>query len=399
MRLTNIQKREKINEFLDRPGSEVKTIRQVVRGLEDEGVHISDTLVKAVRAERAESPPVEPTPLFRAEVVEVDEKGTSIVCTLGGNQKMIVDKVEPVINSTQVQQFTFPLTNQTVRIVDRDGENWYIAKDICDVLEHSNTSMALQGLDDDERDTINIAYGTSGNPNVAIISEPGLYRLLAVSRKPVAKPFQRWLYHEVLPSIRKTGGYGQQKQVPVTFDLNNLDPDAMLEALISVQQLRKQEKAKQIELSGNVKQLEEKNTKLVSEVADLHDHLDALGSEVEELKPKAQVLDQLTKENKVGMLPREVAGIIGVGQKEIAYQLTTPTHKGGLGLCYRIGKNARLHPYSQYGETGLGYFYVALGKPATNGQQYPQTYITTKGLEFIRQRFNEGGPSTLSIAR
>ena len=189
------------------------------------------------------------------------------------------------------------------------------------------------------------------------------------------------------------------KPVPVTFDLNNLDPDAMLEALISVQQLRKQEKAKQIELSGNVKQLEEKNTKLVSEVADLHDHLDALGSEVEELKPKAQVLDQLTKENKVGMLPREVAGIIGVGQKEIAYQLTTPTHKGGLGLCYRIGKNARLHPYSQYGETGLGYFYVALGKPATNGQQYPQTYITTKGLEFIRQRFNEGGPSTLSIAR
>ena len=67
------------------------------------------------------------------------------------------------------------------------------------------------------------------------------------------------------------------KPVPVTFDLNNLDPDAMLEALISVQQLRKQEKAKQIELSGNVKQLEEKNTKLVSEVADLHDHLDALG--------------------------------------------------------------------------------------------------------------------------
>ena len=67
------------------------------------------------------------------------------------------------------------------------------------------------------------------------------------------------------------------KPVPVTFDLNNLDPDAMLEALISVQQLRKQEKAKQIELSANVKQLEEKNTKLVSEVADLHDHLDALG--------------------------------------------------------------------------------------------------------------------------
>lgn len=178
---------------------------------------------------------------------------------------MIVDKVEPVINSTQVQQFTFPLTNQTVRIVDRDGENWYIAKDPCDVLGIQNVSQALEGLDDDEKSLVCITYGTPGNPNVAIISEPGLYRLLAVSRKPVAKPFQRWLYHEVLPSIHKTGGYGQQKQEIPDFS----DPAVLNRFLI-------QQTALGMELKANVKQLEEKNTKLVSEVADLHDHLDAL---------------------------------------------------------------------------------------------------------------------------
>lgn len=228
-----------------------------------------------------------------------------------------------------------------------------------------------------------------GRPQeVMLINEANLYRLINRSNTLHAETFQDWVCEKILPSIRKTGGYGQQKQEIPDFS----DPAVLNRFLI-------QQTALGMELKANVKQLEEKNTKLVTENVDLHDHLDALGSEVEELKPKARVLDQLTKENKVGMLPTEVAGIIGIGQKELAYQLTTPTHKGGLGLCYRIGNNARLHPYSQYGETGLGYFYVALGKPAPNGQKYPQTYITTKGLEFIRQRFNEGGPSSLSIAR
>jgi prophage antirepressor-like protein len=387
MRLTNIQKREKINEFLDRPGSEVKTIRQVVRGLEDEGVHISDTLVKAVRAERAESPPVEPTPLFRAEVVEVDEKhsisnpytidkkpDTNIACT---------GFAEPVINGTQIQQFTFPLTNQTVRIVDINGVPHWIAKDVCEVLDYNNVGMAVYRLDDDEKG-VSIVYTLGGNQKMIVINESGLWSLIMTSRKPEAKAFKKWVTSEVLPSIRKTGGYGQQK--PVTFDLT--DPEQLLRYYAT----------KQIELSGNVKQLEEKNTKLVTENVELHNHLDALGSEVEELKPKAQVLDQLTKQNEKGILPREVAGLIGISQKELADQLTTPTHQGGLGLCYRIGKRKRLHPYSQYSETGLRYFYVALSE-ALDGGQYPQTYITTKGLSFIKQRFNEGGPSTLSIAR
>ena len=73
-----------------------------------------------------------------------------------------------------------------------------------------------------------------------MIDERNLYRLMGKSEAPNADPFQDWLYGEALPSIRKTDSYGHKPQPQ--FDLTNLDPDAMLEALINVQQLRKHTK-------------------------------------------------------------------------------------------------------------------------------------------------------------
>ncbi len=108
-------------------------------------------------------------------------------------------------------------TNQLTRIdfhganvrllTDEQGEPWFVAKDICDVLELTNVGEALRALDDDEKNTIRIYEGTAGNPYKATISESGFYRLVLRSRKPVAKEFQRWVTHEVLPQIRRTGGY------------------------------------------------------------------------------------------------------------------------------------------------------------------------------------------------
>jgi prophage antirepressor-like protein len=77
-----------------------------------------------------------------------------------------------------------------------------------------------------------------------VIDERNLYRLMGQSEAPNADPFQDWFYGEVLPSIRKTGSYGHKPQQQI--DLTNLDPDVMLEALIKVQQLRKQEKVRQL---------------------------------------------------------------------------------------------------------------------------------------------------------
>ena len=104
--------------------------------------------------------------------------------------------------NNEIQKFDFkgaPLRTLT----DEAGEPWFVAKDVCDILEISNTSDALKRLDDDERSRFNL--GRQGETN--IVNEAGLYVLVLGSRKPEAHEFQRWVTHEVLPSIRKTGGY------------------------------------------------------------------------------------------------------------------------------------------------------------------------------------------------
>lgn len=102
-----------------------------------------------------------------------------------------------------------------VRIILQDNEPWFVAKDVCDCLEHTNTTMALQRLDDDERAKLNL--GRQGETNV--INEYGLYSLVLSSRKPEAKEFKRWITHEVLPSLRKYGTYSMN--IPRTL------PDAL----------------------------------------------------------------------------------------------------------------------------------------------------------------------------
>lgn len=95
----------------------------------------------------------------------------------------------------------------SVRVVEKGGEPWFVAKDVCEALELDNVGQALSSLDDDEKNTIIINDGIPGNPNRAIVSEPGIYSLILRSRKPEAKAFKRWLVHDVIPTIRKTGNY------------------------------------------------------------------------------------------------------------------------------------------------------------------------------------------------
>lgn len=92
-----------------------------------------------------------------------------------------------------------------VRAVAHEGQPWFVAKDVCDNLG-LDTSNLSKMLDEDEKGTYSIR--TPGGPQeMSIISEPGLYSLVLRSRKPEAKRFKRWIVHEVIPSIRKTGGY------------------------------------------------------------------------------------------------------------------------------------------------------------------------------------------------
>ena len=95
------------------------------------------------------------------------------------------------------------------RYIKRDEEIWFVAVDVCRALDIQNTTQAVAKLDDDERAILNIGrsdiHGGGGETN--FVNEFGLYNLILSSRKPEAKKFKRWVTHEVLPSIRKTGSY------------------------------------------------------------------------------------------------------------------------------------------------------------------------------------------------
>lgn len=93
-----------------------------------------------------------------------------------------------------------------VRTTVIDGEPWFVAADVCHALDIGNPSDALNRLDDDERTLVSIEGASNGKP-VNGVNEPGLYSLVLGSRKSEAKAFKRWITHEVIPAIRKTGGY------------------------------------------------------------------------------------------------------------------------------------------------------------------------------------------------
>lgn len=105
----------------------------------------------------------------------------------------------------QLQVFTNKDCGE-IRALKRDGEVWFVAADVCKALDIGNPSQAIKRLDEDERYTLISNEGRQMN----IVSESGLYSLVLSSRKKEAKTFKRWVTHEVLPSIRKTGGYNSQ---------------------------------------------------------------------------------------------------------------------------------------------------------------------------------------------
>lgn len=90
-----------------------------------------------------------------------------------------------------------------IRTIVVGDEPWFVAADVCRALDISNPTVAISRLDDDERSKLNL--GRQGETNV--VNEPGLYGLVLGSRKPEARAFQRWIKHDVLPTIRKAGGY------------------------------------------------------------------------------------------------------------------------------------------------------------------------------------------------
>lgn len=142
-----------------------------------------------------------------------------LVETVEPNVPSVPEQVEP---STQEPLTVFSSPEfGSVRTLVRDGEPWFVAADVCRAMDVGNSRMAVNRLDNDEKMTVSLTDSHSGRrggaQSITLVNEPGMYTLVLGSRKPEAKTFKRWITHEVIPAIRKTGKY-QQADVPAVAE-------------------------------------------------------------------------------------------------------------------------------------------------------------------------------------
>lgn len=138
-----------------------------------------------------------------------------------------------------------------VRVVEQGGEPWFIGKDVAEILGYSNTPKAIRDHVDDEDKLTERIVLSGQNREVAIINESGLYSLILSSKMPKAKEFKRWVTSEVLPAIRKTGGYiaGSEKMS---------DAELMAKAVLVAQATIKERDARIKELESDTQRMKPK---------------------------------------------------------------------------------------------------------------------------------------------
>ncbi len=138
-----------------------------------------------------------------------------------------------------------------VRIIQQNGEPWFIGKDVAEILGYSNTPKAIRDHVDDEDKLAERIVLSGQNREVAIINESGLYSLILSSKMPKAKEFKRWVTAEVLPAIRKTGGYiaGSEKMS---------DAELMAKAVLVAQATIKERDARIKELESDTQRMKPK---------------------------------------------------------------------------------------------------------------------------------------------
>lgn len=229
----------------------------------------------------------------------------------------------------------------TIRAIEKDGEPWFVAADVCKALELEDTRRATSRLDEDELTRIKIVSGGQ-NREVIAVNEPGLYALVLGSRKPEAKAFKRWITHEVIPSIRRNGGYiaGQESMTP---------EELMAAALIMANKTIENQKVR----------------------------LSTLTVENQIMKPKADYFDDLVDRNLLTNF-RDTAKELHSGQKEFVSFLLDNKY------IYR-DKAGKLLPYQRHVDDGL--FELKECVNEKSGWKGSQTMITPKGRETFRLLF------------
>jgi anti-repressor protein len=142
------------------------------------------------------------------------------------------------MNNLQV----FSYEGKEVRTIQESGEPWWVLKDVCVVLELSNSRMVAERLDEDEKG-VSIVDTLGGKQELTVITESGLYNVILLSRKPEARKFKRWVTHEILPSIRKHGAYMTSDKLEEIMN----DPDAWIKLLTTLKEERQAKERLQLQ--------------------------------------------------------------------------------------------------------------------------------------------------------
>lgn len=224
-----------------------------------------------------------------------------------------------------------------IRTITKDNEPMFCLMDICKALDMKNPTMVASRLEDDEVTKFDLG-SKRGETN--FVTESGLYAVILRSDKPNAKKFRKWVTGEVLPSIRKNGGYIANQE--------NLTPEQIVANALVVAQNIITQKDKQIE----------------------------------EMKPKANYFDALV-DKKLNTNIRDTAKELGVGEKAFVSFLIEK------GYVFRQGKHRNLRPYAKYAESGNGLFVLKDKHNEQNGWTGQQMYVTPKGKETFRLLLEE----------
>lgn len=133
----------------------------------------------------------------------------------------------------------FHYQDNQVRTIDRDGQPWFVLKDVCEVLGLGSPHKVAERLDEDERNQIPVIDSIGRKQEMSVISEPGLYNVILRSDKPEAKPFRRWVTGEVIPSIRKHGVYATAETAEKLIN----DPDFLIQTFTALKEEREKRQA------------------------------------------------------------------------------------------------------------------------------------------------------------
>ncbi|MCD4838137.1 phage antirepressor KilAC domain-containing protein [Neobacillus sedimentimangrovi] len=231
-------------------------------------------------------------------------------------------------------QKVFDYSGVQIRTIVKNDEVWFVARDICEILEHSQVSKAVERLDDDEK-LLGTIFLSGQNRETWLINESGLYSLILTSRKPEAKQFKRWVTHEVLPTIRKTGGFVANEDMFIQTYLPHADDQTKLMFRATLETIRKQ------------------------------------NEQIAIMQPKAKYFDALVDRNLLTNF-RDTAKELEIGPRKFIEWLLDNK------FVYRDRKG-KLKPYAQYVPE-----LFKLKDFERNGKAGVQTLITPKGKESFR---------------